>query len=485
LSIERLSPAEQVMLWPDQIWPQDIGAIIILDGSNLFDPDRRFRIEAVRQLVESRLHLVPRFRQLLYTPPRGLGGPLWVDDAAFDVGKHIAVMPLAPRAGEATLLRAAERLIQRRLDRSRPLWEMWFLTGLPELRVGLFVKMHHAIGDAIAGVASLATLIDADPDARVAPPQPWTPAPRPSEADLLAELRQRRRLERRAAVSVLAHPMAAVRTAVGVWPAMCELLADKPLPANSLSRRVGTDRRLAVVRGRIDAVKAVAHACDAKVNDAFLGVIAGGLRALLHSRGELIEGGVMRIYVPVSLRHGQNAAARGNVVAQMVIPLPVGVPDPVQRLQMIAAETAIRKARSRPSVGATPMNGFVAKVLPKLVERQGVSVASADVPGPEQPLYFAGARLLELFPVLPLMSKVSLGVAGISYAGQFNITVVGDGDTYPDLDVFGAAVSEELHELSVSLASPAVAYAATAHPQADTATPRSVTTVLATSESTK
>jgi diacylglycerol O-acyltransferase len=151
MPVERLTAEDQLMLWPDEIWPQEIGALAILDGSSLLDPGGRFRIEAVRDVVAARLHLVPRFRQLLYIPRRGLGGPLWVDAPAFDLSDHVRVVPLPAPGDEAALLLAAEQLRRRRLDRSRPLWQMCFLPGLPENRVGMFVKMHHAIADGIAG----------------------------------------------------------------------------------------------------------------------------------------------------------------------------------------------------------------------------------------------------------------------------------------------------------------------------------------------
>ncbi len=136
------------MVWPEDFgWPQDIGAVGILDGSGLLEPDGRFPIEAVREQISRRLHLLPRFRQLLYTPRRGLGWPLWVDAPAFDIADHVAVFPLAVPAGEAQLLVACEELRRRRLDRSRPLWQMWFLPGLAEARVALFMKVHHAVAD--------------------------------------------------------------------------------------------------------------------------------------------------------------------------------------------------------------------------------------------------------------------------------------------------------------------------------------------------
>lgn len=129
-SIERLSSEDRIMLWGDEVWPQEIGALAVLDGKSLLDPDGRFRIEVVRGAVESRLHLVPRFRQLLYAPRRGLGGPLWVDAPDFDLSDHVQVAPLPAPADEAELLEAIERLRRRRLDRTRPLWGMWFLPGL-------------------------------------------------------------------------------------------------------------------------------------------------------------------------------------------------------------------------------------------------------------------------------------------------------------------------------------------------------------------
>ena len=213
----------------------------------------------------------------------------------------------------------------------------------------------------------------------------------------------------------------------------------------------GADRNLALIRSSIELVKEVAHTYDAKVNDVLLTVIAGGLRALIRSRGEPVDDAVLRVYVPVSLRHGQYAQAWGNQIAQMVVPLPIDLPDPARRLQQIAAETAKRKARSRPSVGKLPQRGIAGRAFLKLVDRQRVKVTTAGLPGPEIPLFLAGAQLLEVFPLLPLIGKVSLGVGAMSYAGQFNITAVADRDAYPDIDVFAARVRDELRALAESI----------------------------------
>ena len=444
--MERLTAGDQLMLWPDEIWPEDIGALAVLDGSSLLDTDGRFRIEAIREAVAGRLHLVTRFRQLLYAPPRRLGGPLWVDAANFDLDNHIGELRL-PRPGDETqLLLATEQLRHRRLDRSRPLWQMWFLTGLPDRRVGLFVRMHHAIADGMAGVATIAKFLDAAPDAIPASPPAWTPGPVPTEGELLQDKR-RRRLQLGRALSALTHPLTFGRHLVAGWPAMRELLAERPLPATSLDRRVGPDRTFALIRSSLELIKNVAHTSDATVNDVLLTVAAGGLRALLKSREEPVEQ-VLRIYVPVSLHHEPRAQARGNLIGQMVVPLPIGVSDPVRRLRLIAEETVQRKARSRPSLGVVPHRGIAGRAFLKIVDRQRVNLTSADIPGPQVPQYFAGARLLEVFPIAPLIGKVSLAVTAMSYAGQFNITVIADRDGYPDLDIFIAGVQEELQALA-------------------------------------
>jgi diacylglycerol O-acyltransferase / wax synthase len=167
--MERLTAEDQLMLGPDDRWPQDIGALAVFDGVGpLLDLDGRFRIEAARQAVAARLHLVPRFRQVLHLPRRGLGGPLWADDPDFDLVGHVRVTGLPAPGDEAGLLRVAGQLPRSRLDRFRPLWEMWFLTGLPEWRLGLFARVHHAI----AGVATLGTFLDATPSAPAGSAQP-------------------------------------------------------------------------------------------------------------------------------------------------------------------------------------------------------------------------------------------------------------------------------------------------------------------------
>ena len=192
MAVDRLTADDRLMLFSDERWPQDIGALAILDGAPLLDPDGRFRIEAARDAVECRLHLLPRFRQVLYQPRRGLGLPLWVDSADFDIRSHVGVVELPAPVNEARLLAAVQDLRAHRLSRNRPLWEMWFLPGLSESRVGLFIRLHHVIGDGIAGVATLGSLLDVAPDMAPPPGPAWTPQPRPTDGELLRDNLRRR-----------------------------------------------------------------------------------------------------------------------------------------------------------------------------------------------------------------------------------------------------------------------------------------------------
>jgi diacylglycerol O-acyltransferase len=448
-SIERLTSEDRMMLWGDELWPEEIGALAIFDGRSLRGPDGRFQIEVVREAIEARLHLVPRFRQLLCVPRRGLGGPLWVDAPTFDLSDHVRVASLANPGDEVQLLVATEQLRRRRLDRSRPLWGMWFLPGLAEDRVGLFVKMHHVIADAIAGVATLGAFLDPTPEPTAGGARPWVPARPPTRVDLLADNLRRHAEELGRVLSKLARPVTTWRHLRAAWPAVRELLAEEPGTETSLDRMVGPGRILDPVRTSLDSVKEVADSHDAKVNDVLLTVTAGGLRELLRHRGEPVEDVILRIGVPISLREQRADEARGNLVSQMAVPLRLGVSDPARRLQQIAKETTKQKARTHPSPGPLLRNAITRRVLLKAVDRQHINVASADVPGPPVPLYLAGAPVLEVFPVVPLFWKMPLGVGAISYAGQLNIMLVADRDACPDLDVFAAGVRDELRALGV------------------------------------
>jgi diacylglycerol O-acyltransferase / wax synthase len=455
--LERLTASDLFMLlWDDYGWSTDIGGLAILDGASLLDPDGHLRIEAVRQHIEPRLHLVPRFRQLLYRPRRGLGWPLWVDAPAFDLADHVRVHALGAPADEAQLLQACQELAGRRLDPARPLWELWLLPGLPQRRVGALLRLHHAIADGAAALAAFGALLDLTAEAPTPAAPAWTPRPIPTARELLFDNLRRRRQDLDRGWSGLTHPRRTLRRAQAAWPAWREVLTDKPAPPTSLNHPVGADRRLAIVRGRLDLAKQLAHAHHAKVNDVVLDAVAGGLRQLLASR-EDIQGLVQRAMVTISTHQEQPGQARGNKPGWMMVPLPLGEPDPVRRLQLIAAETAARKHKARPEAGSGIFRFVAGQRLwyRQFPRQRSVNLVVSNAPGPPVPLYLAGARLLDLFPMMPTMGNLTLVVAAVSYAGQLNLTAVADRDGCPDVEVFTQGMRATLDDLARSVLVPA------------------------------
>jgi hypothetical protein len=188
LLLDRVTASDLFLLmWDDYGWSTDIGGLAVLDGASLLDRDGGVRIEVVRERLGRRLHLVPRFRQLLYRPRLGLGWPLWVDAPTFDLADHIRVYPVAAPGGQVELLAACQELAARRLDPARPLWELWLLPGLPDRRVGAYLRLHHAVADGTAALAVFGALLDQAPGAPAPAAPPFTPAPIPAPSRLLTD----------------------------------------------------------------------------------------------------------------------------------------------------------------------------------------------------------------------------------------------------------------------------------------------------------
>jgi diacylglycerol O-acyltransferase / wax synthase len=336
------------------------------------------------------------------------------------------------------------------------LWEMWFLTGLPDGRVGWYTRIHHTVADGMAAMLAISALLETDREPAEGTATRWRPRPAPSESALLAD-----NVRRRAAIvgrtcSVLIHPRRSIRQALAAWPAIRELLAERPATKTSLDRIVGPGRRVVLIRSRLDTFRSIGRAHDATVNDVLLAVTAGGLRTLLLGRGESVAVAMLRIYVPVSLRTRLRGPQEGNRIAQMAVPLELREADPDRRLRRVAAETSARKARLRASLGTLMHGGgIVRRLMLYLVIRQRVNITSASIPGPTRPLAVAGAPILEIFPILPLVANEPLGIGALSYAGAMGIAITADGDAFPDIDDLASAVQAEIAALMATTPAPA------------------------------
>lgn len=448
--VDRLTRPDLGAFVPEDFgWPAEIGLIGVLDGAPLFDGDGRLRSADVQDRIASRLSLAPRLRQVVHRPERALGTPIWVDAPCFNITDHVRTRPLPAGAGQSELLQTCEELRQRPLDRSRPLWQLWLLPGLPGNEVGMFVRIHHAIADGLAGVELLSNLLDHTPDTTQPAAPPWTPRPQPSTRDLLLDNMCRSAAAVSKASRRLLHPLASVDHLRQLWPPVREYLGERHMSRTSLNAPLGGARRIAVITSSLSTVKHASHSLGVTLNDAVLAAVADGLRELLQSRGERVDGLVLRAMVPVTLQNPSLGPLRGNLYGAMVVRLPVGESDAVRRLHSIASETASRKQRvQRPwGIGVFGSPLMQRLTLPVAGRQHYINIHVANVRGPAEPLYLAGARLRTAFPVVPLNVNLTIGIGVLSYANQLNITTVADRDRCPDLATFTTGLNRSINRL--------------------------------------
>jgi diacylglycerol O-acyltransferase / wax synthase len=434
-----------------------IGGVLIFDGP---PPAFTDYLDHVR----GRLHLVPRYRQKLATPPLQAGRPLWVDDPDFNLEYHVRHTALPAPGAEEQLLLLVSRLASQRLDRSKPLWEMWLVEGLSGNRFAIVSKTHHALVDGISGVDLATVLFDLSPEA---PPggreedlEPWAPHPEPTGADLV--LAGARGIVRTAlgltarSVRAATRPASSAEALRDAAEGIGELVwaALNPAPETPLNVEIGPHRRYVAVRQRLEDYKEVKNALGGTVNDVVLTVVSGALADWLHSRGVQTRGLEMRALVPVSVRGPEARGALGNQLTVMRGPLPVYIDDPVTRLRFVRhAMNGLKE--SKQAVGAatlTAMNNLAPPTILAQASRINFStrlfnLLVTNVPGPQMPLYVLGRELRDLFPVAFLPENHALAVAIMSYNGSLDFGLLADYDALPDVDLIAEGIERALSEL--------------------------------------
>jgi diacylglycerol O-acyltransferase / wax synthase len=432
-----------------------VGSVLVLEGDAP-------RYEALIERIESRLHLVPRYRQRLAFPPLSQARPVWVDDPHFNAGYHVRHTALPPPAGEHELRRLAGRVFSQQLDRAKPLWEIWLVERVGDDRFALVCKTHHALVDGISGVDIMTVLLDLEPDPpEPDPPPAWYPRPEPSGISLFADTWLERAsapldAARSAAAAVSApggSTAGAARTLGGLASMAAAGLAGAP--PSPLNTRIGPHRRFAWVEADLDRFKAIKGALGGTVNDVVLAVVAGALRALLIRRGRDPAGLELKAMVPISVRADTERGALGNRVSAMYAPLPVGLADPLERFRAVHAAVGDLKASGQ-AVGAealTQLAGFAAPTVlnqaARLQSRQRFfNLTVTNVPGPQFPLYILGRKLLAFYPKVPLVLNTALGIAILSYDGGIFFGLLGDYDAMSDLDDFAGDLQDAIAELS-------------------------------------
>ncbi|HLL92251.1 MAG TPA: wax ester/triacylglycerol synthase family O-acyltransferase [Solirubrobacteraceae bacterium] len=413
--------------------------------------------------VLSRLHLVPRYRQRLAFVPLDQGRPVWADDPHFNPAYHIRHTALPKPADDAALKRLAGRLFSQRLDRSKPLWEIWLVQSMAGGRFALIAKTHHALVDGISGVDITTVLFDtAREPAPTAPSPTWSAKPLPGPAKLLGEallerstvpaemLRGGRALLRgpRKAFSQLKSGLTNVgaTTLTGI---------TAPAPQSPFNVDIGPHRRYTFLDADLASFKAIKDSLGGTLNDVVLASVSLALGRWLRRHDTDTEGLVLKAMVPVSVRTTAQRGALGNQVAAMWAPLPVGVENPAECLHKIAAAMEDLK-KSGQAVGAqvlTNLAGFAPPTIlsqaARLQARQPFfNLVVTNVPGPQFPLYLLGRRLQVLYPVVPLAQRQALGIAVMSYDGHLGFGLLGDYDALPDLE----AIAGDLKWAIASLA---------------------------------
>jgi WS/DGAT/MGAT family acyltransferase len=431
-----------------------------LDGDGDGVGDLPFDYPALCDLVAQRISLEPRYRQKVRWVPGHLANPVWVDDEDFDIAYHVRRSAL-PRPGSDDQLRELVGRVQSRaLDRNRPLWELYLVEGLADGRFAIITKTHHAlVGDGTA-IDIVTLLLDPTPTPAEVVGDGWTPHSEPSSLALLAgavvdNLRRPTQVLdtlRSEVTDVRAAAGRVLGAAGGVASAVRKSL--RPAPASPLNVTIGEQRRYGMAATRLDDYRKVRKAHGGTVNDVALATVAGALRTWMLTRGESVTPATtLRALVPVGVRG--SAGAEGGV-RPLFVDLPVGEASPVVRLHRVSYATKAHQesAQSVRADAIVSLSGFAPPTIHSTAARLGAritrrlfNVMVTNVPGPQQPLYAAGAQMLECYPVVPLLQDQALTIGLTSYNGGVFYGLNVDRDAMPDVDVLAQCIEESLAEL--------------------------------------
>lgn len=436
----------------------------------IFQPEgSAFDYAHLLDLISHRIAFAPRYRQKIRQVPGGLADPVWVDDTHFDITYHVRRAALPRPGSEEQLQEFVARVQPRLLDRARPLWEVYLVEGLAEGRFAIVTKAHHALVDGVNALDIAHLIVDVDDEVSSDGPG-WRPAVEPSDLHLVADALVDAVRSPGEVVRTVADGVDGLRSGVSRMGAAAGSLATTllrasadPAPHTPLNGELGMARRYAMVDTELAAFRGVRAAADpdgtqhVTVNDVVLAVVTGALRSWLLHRGRAVEASaVVRAMVPVSVYDDGATSRLGNTLAAAHVSLPVGEPRPAMRLHQISFAMRQQVTRGN-AVGAeslTALTGFASPTLHSLGSRMGsavsrrlVNLVVTNVPGPQQPIYAADARMLASYPVMPLNSGRVVSVGLTSYDGRVYFGLNGDRDAMPDLAELALGIPEALAEL--------------------------------------
>ncbi len=450
-----------------------VGSLAILDPSTA--PGGKFGARQVMRLLSERGPQLPPLRWRLAEVPMGLDHPYWVDEGELDLGYHIRELALASPGSDAQLAEQVARIMSRPLDRARPLWELYVIEGLASGQIGVLTKIHHAVIDGLSGAEIMGLLLDLTPEGRDVPPPEYGLADPPPTGLQMLTL---------GLLGVPRYPFRMLRalpkaipniedTPFGIFPGASTLgkLAgmarrdgyerpDLTAPKTIFNGRVSPHRRFVFGQLSLAEFKAAKNTHGATVNDVVVSVVAGAVRRWLIAHDDLPDSPLVA-QVPVSVRTDEQFGTYGNRILLMAAPLYTGEPDPVERLRLTHDALSEMKERHRalPAELLQDANNFIPPAVFARAARLTFGFSTSrpgrptwnlvisNVPGPQFPLYMAGAKLEANYPVSVITDGMGLNITVMSYMGHMDFGIVGDRDQMPDLDVLMDYLREELEAL--------------------------------------
>jgi diacylglycerol O-acyltransferase len=447
-----------------------VGGVCILDPSGA---PRPLTLARLTEVLGERLPLVPVLRRRLLNVPLGLDQPYWVDDADFDIEYHIREIALPRPGSDAQLTEQVGRLHARPLDRTKPLWEIYLITGLAKRRAAVYTKIHHSAIDGASGAELLTVLLDLVPEGRELPASEEFRPGRPPGPALLTALAAARLAWRPVQTVQVTNEL--VKVLPTLAPALSRLVGGMlglnrgdggvistvpgRAPATPFNKAITPHRRLAFRSVDLATVKAVKNAFGVSVNDVVMAMCAGALRHWLTDHGALPATPLIAM-IPVSVRDPASKGALGNKVSAMLATLPTHVTDPGERLDIVHAATQQAKAQQAaiPQGLVDQISEFAPPALTaraaRVVFATGLlhrlppfNICISNVPGPNVPVYLCGAKLLAHYPVSVVTDGQGLNITLVGYLGQLHFGLAACRELVPDIDTLAGYLVDELELL--------------------------------------
>jgi WS/DGAT/MGAT family acyltransferase len=430
-AVSRVPVADLCCLWAEtDATPMNIALVGTFDAATLVDDDGEVSLGLIRACIAAHLDQAPMLRRVLRRTRPGQGRAVWIDAPDFSIDEHVVLAePGRAFTDEQAFLDWCAHETLRPFHRSRPLWRISIVPGLPDRRLGFLVVVHHVVADGLRGVEMIAGLLDVTAADSGSRPAPWRATPPPTAPELIRDnLHARAATVRSLRTARLRRRLAALRG----------LRAEIPTraPATVLTGEIGYGRQLVVVREALEDMRAAAHTLGCTINDLLLAAVTQGLREMLRARGHCGEAMVLRASVPVG-------EANGRASGMITVTLPVGIYDPDDRLRHIVAETSRRKQSPNEGVaGIVSMPASLARLgvlWARHTAATHINLYVTNVPGPRFPLYLAGAQLHDVVPLAPLVAGVRLSVTALSYDGTLSVALLAD-EAVTDFPVMAAGV---------------------------------------------